>query len=249
MNARAADLAIEAKGLGVRIGDSPIVDGVDLEAKRGEIIAVIGPNGAGKTTLLEAIVGLRRKAAGRIFVGGREVTTFRQSAISFSYMPDDAIPPSEATVDLLMGQGRTTARRTGATEAQLVSLLGLEPLRRRFAGMLSRGERKRVTLFGTLVLERPIVVLDEPFSAFDPLQLGDVFAAIRAISTEGSTVIVSIHQLTDAERIGDRFLLMAQGRRIAFGTLAELRDRIGEEQASLETIFVRLLAEERGAAA
>jgi ABC-type multidrug transport system ATPase subunit len=241
--------AIEVKGLGVRIGGSPIVDGLDLEARRGEIIAVIGPNGAGKTTLLEAIVGVRRKAAGRVIVGGTEVTTFSQSAASFSYMPDDAILPPEVRVDRLMRQGRPTSRRTRATEAKLVPLLGLESLRNRFAGMLSRGERKRVTLFGTLVLERPIVVLDEPFSAFDPLQLGDVFAAIRAISAEGSSVIVSIHQLTDAERIGDRFLLMAQGRRIAFGTLAELRDRIGEEQASLETIFLRILAEERGAAA
>jgi ABC-2 type transport system ATP-binding protein len=115
--------------------------------------------------------------------------------------------------------------------------------------MLSRGERKRLSLFGALVLDRPIVVLDEPFSAFDPLQLGSVFEAIGAIASEGATIIVSIHQLTDAERIGDRFLLMSRGRRVAFGSMAQLRSRIGEEQASLETVFLRLLAEERGASA
>ena len=115
--------------------------------------------------------------------------------------------------------------------------------------MLSRGERKRLTLFGALILDRPMVVLDEPFSAFDPLQLGSVFEAIKAVAAEGSTIIVSIHQLTDAERIGGRFLLMSRGRRVAFGSMVELRSRIGDEHASLETAFLRLLAEERGASA
>jgi ABC-type multidrug transport system ATPase subunit len=109
------------------------------------------------------------------------------------------------------------------------------------AGVLSRGERQRLALFSALVLGRPIVVLDEPFSAFDPLQLRDVLKAVRSMASSGTTILASIHQLADAEKIADRVLLLAEGRAIAFGSPAELKARAGHADMTLEEVFVTLL--------
>jgi ABC-2 type transport system ATP-binding protein len=124
----------------------------------------------------------------------------------------------------------------------------LDSLLEKGAGVLSRGERQRVAMFSTLVLGRPIAILDEPFSAFDPLQLRDVFAAIRSVLADGTAVIASVHQLSDAEKVADRVLLMAKGRALAFGTLAELRAETGDVSASLEDIFIELLSRSARAA-
>jgi ABC-2 type transport system ATP-binding protein len=108
-------------------------------------------------------------------------------------------------------------------------------------GILSRGEHQRVALFCTLVLERPIVVLDEPFSAFDPLQLRGVLDVVKKAASAGATVIASIHQMADAEKIADRFLLLAEGKAVAFGDLPALRALVKAPEASLEELFVSLL--------
>jgi ABC-2 type transport system ATP-binding protein len=91
-------------------------------------------------------------------------------------------------------------------------------------------------------LGRSIVVLDEPFSAFDPLQLRDIFAAVRTIRDGGAAVVVTIHQLLDAERIADKLLLLAEGKAVAFGSLAELRESARDAELSLEGVFMSLLS-------
>jgi ABC-type multidrug transport system ATPase subunit len=116
------------------------------------------------------------------------------------------------------------------------------------AAVLSRGERQRLLLFCTLVLGRRVVVLDEPFSAFDPLQLEKVQLALRCVTRAGGAILASIHQLTDAEQIADRVLLLAQGRALAFGTLAELRAEAGEPQMTLREVFLTLLTRSAGTA-
>jgi len=100
----------------------------------------------------------------------------------------------------------------------------------------------------TLVQRRPVVVLDEPFSAFDPLQLRDVLQTVRDVAGGGTLVLCSIHQLSDAERIADRVLILAAGRAIAFGTLDELRAQAEAHEASLEEVFLRLLSRDADAA-
>jgi ABC-type multidrug transport system ATPase subunit len=108
--------------------------------------------------------------------------------------------------------------------------------------VLSRGERQRLLLFTTLVLGRPVVVLDEPFSPFDPLQLRDVHRAVRSVTATGTAVLASIHQLGDAEKVADRVLLLADGRAVAAGTVAELKADAGDLGMSLEEAFIALLS-------
>jgi ABC-2 type transport system ATP-binding protein len=216
-----------------------IVDRVQFDVCEGEIVAVIGPNGAGKTSLLEALVGLRRCESGRITVQGRPITGFDAHARAFAFMPDAAVLPPELSVRTLVDLATSRTARPKEACQRLANELGLPALMNKSAGALSRGEGKRLGLFAALVLARPIVVLDEPFSAFDPLQLRAVMAIVRSIADAGTSIVVSIHQLSDAERICSRVLLLNQGRRVAFGSLHDLRAETGAH--TLEDVFFHYL--------
>ena len=230
----------------VRAGRRTLVDGVSFTARAGELTAIIGPNGAGKTSLLEAVVGVR-PADGIVRLSGEPLVRFAARARAFAYLPDQPELPAEANVRTLVEHAQALA--TGKAHAlALRRALDVAPLLEKGAGVLSRGERQRVALFSTLVLERPVAVLDEPFSAFDPLQLREVLAAVRAVLEKGTAIIASVHQLSDAEKVADRVLLMAQGRALAFGTLAELRAEAGNVDLSLEEVFIELLSRSARAA-
>jgi ABC-2 type transport system ATP-binding protein len=242
----AAGETLHVESVSVQIGSRRILSDVGLRARAGEITAVIGPNGAGKTTFLEAVVGLRPVTTGRIRVDDRELTRFSEFARAFAFLPDAGRLPSEATVATVVEHALSLGARK-VLASTLREQLAIDPLFRQPIGVLSRGERQRVGLFCALVLERPIVALDEPFSAFDPLQLRNVLAAVRDVAGASTAVIASIHQLADAERISDRFLLLSAGRAVAFGDLESLRTQAGKPTASLEETFVALLQGERHA--
>jgi ABC-type multidrug transport system ATPase subunit len=237
---------LEVRSVGVRAGARWIIEGVSFEARKGEVTAVIGPNGAGKTTLLEAIVGLRTLHGGSVRFEGASLGRFRDFARSFAFLPDAGVLPPEAIVRTPVEHA--TARSSDRAALQrLREGLTIETLIAKPVGVLSRGEHQRVALYCTLALGRPVTVLDEPFSAFDPLQLRSVLAAVRDVAGTSTAIVTSIHQLVDAERIADRILLLADGRALVFGTPAALRERVGRPDASLEEVFVSLLEESRRA--
>jgi ABC-2 type transport system ATP-binding protein len=246
------DGGVRAPGLhvdrvSVRAGSRRVVDEVSFRALPGEVTAVIGPNGAGKTSLLDTIVGLRVAESGSVHADGRRLESFRDHARVFAYLPDQGEVAAEVTGRTLVRHA--LARAQGKAHIpELSQVLEIEPLLERGAAVLSRGERQRLLLFCTLVLGRPVVVLDEPFSAFDPLQLEKVQLALRCITRAGAAIVASIHQLADAERIADRVLLLAEGRALAFGTLAELRAEAGDEQLTLRDVFLALLTRRSRAA-
>jgi ABC-2 type transport system ATP-binding protein len=231
---------LSVENASVRAGRRTLVEGVTFKALAGEFTAIIGPNGAGKTSLLEAIVGVR-PSEGVVRVSGQRVVRFAERARSFSYLPDQPELAAETRVRTLIEHARAHAAGS-VDDVALRRSLAVDPLLERGAAVLSRGERQRVALSSTLMLARPVVVLDEPFSAFDPLQLRDVHLAVRSVLSSGAAVLASIHQLGDAEKIADRILLLAEGRALAFGSLAELRAEAGNLDASLEQVFVELLS-------
>ena len=233
---------LEVDSLGARAGSRWIVERVTFQARAGEITAVIGPNGAGKTTLLETIAGLRPTDAGEVRVSGRPLLRFADRARSFSYLPDAGVLPPETSVRTLVEHAKKRASRKGALDA-LVEDLRIAPLLPQTVALLSRGEHQRVGLFCALAAGRPIALLDEPFSAFDPLQLRNVLSVVRELAKTPMAIVASIHQLADAEKIADKILLLADGKPIAFGDPASLRARTGKDSASLEEVFVSLLSE------
>ena len=231
-----------AEDLQKSYGPRRALRGLSFSLKAGHILGFLGPNGAGKTTLLETIVGLRYADAGTVCVDARALRRFADFARVFSFLPDRGALPPEATVRTLVDHASSLASRDHTLRA-LREGLTLEPLLSKPVGILSRGEHQRVALFCALGLGRPIAVLDEPFSAFDPLQLRKILAMVREVVGSATAVVASIHQLADAASVADRILILAEGRMVAFGDLASLRARVGNAAASLEDIFVSLLEE------
>jgi ABC-2 type transport system ATP-binding protein len=230
-------MRLEVRGLAMRRGGRRVLSGISFEAQAGEVLAVLGPNGAGKSTLLEAIAGLHPEASGEVRVDGRALASFSARAQALAYMPDGALLPEEVSVRTELGR---------FADATLIEALGLSPLLDAPAGLLSRGEAKRVWLGRTLSAKRPVLLLDEPFAAFDPRQLRVILPLVRARARSGAAVVVTIHQTGTAEALADKLLLLSEGRVLASGTLAALRAQAGV-MGTLEEVFLALLDQEASA--
>jgi len=232
---------LAVRGISVRRAGRTVLDQVSFTLDRGQIIAVIGANGAGKTTLLEAVVGSVRPDCGSVELGARALRSFAARARVFSFMPDNAEPPAEVRVPALIAYAARFGMVPMNRARQLAERMGLLMLGSARAGELSRGEKRRLLLFAALCTDRPVVVLDEPLGTFDPLQLLDVLEVLRECARAGAALLLSVHQLSDAEKIAERVLILDQGQMVAGGTLSELRASVGRPGASLEAVFLAIL--------
>jgi ABC-type multidrug transport system ATPase subunit len=212
--------------------------------RAGEIVVVVGPNGAGKSTLLDAVLGVLSVRAGEITVDGARLRTFAQRAALFSYLAAEAEPASELYVPQIVDSA--SARANPAWAAELRNRLRLDSLASATADTLSRGERRRLLLFEALVCEKPFIVMDEPTGVFDPIQLLEVVAAFRTAAARGTGMLLTVHQLSDAEALASRILILNDGDCIACGTLSELCATAGVATgASLHEVFLTLLRARR----
>lgn len=232
--------------MSLELGRRAVVRDVSFTLAGGEVLAVVGPNGAGKTSLLEAVVGLQR-GMGEVRFEGRSLRTFADRARVFSYGPDEPSPPSELRVADVVAHALACGGASSLA-VELSASLRIDELRDATVAALSRGERKRVALFAALCTKKPVIVLDEPFGAFDPLQVREVLEVVKRRAVAGSSVLVTVHQLADAEKVADRILLLARGRAVATGSMRELRACFDAASATLEDIFVKALAGDRDAA-
>jgi ABC-2 type transport system ATP-binding protein len=203
---------------------------VSLTIREGEVLGLIGPNGAGKTTLFECLAGVLPADRGRVRIRGAEIPTADRGLHLF-YVPDAIAPwPSETVgwaLDFTIGFfGGPAARR-----AEVISRLDLEPLIHRRVGTLSKGQRKRAALAIGLLTSQPVLLADEPFEGLDLRQTRDVGAALREHAASGRTLFLSIHQIGDAARVCDRFVLLSGGRVCGEGTFDELARLAGASAA------------------
>src|SRR5262249_8932085 len=156
---------------------------------------------------LEATLGLLPPVSGSITFGGTILRGLAPRARVFSYMPDDAEPPPEVRVETLVAHAERFGQPSSRLGTDLLELLGLKPLLGHRAGNLARGQKRRVLLSTALCPSRPVAVLDEPLAAFDPLQLLDLLPVLRARASAGVALLLSVHQMTDAEKIASRVLV------------------------------------------
>ena len=237
-------MLFEVRGLSKRFGDVTALSQVGFQVRAGEILGLIGPNGAGKTTLFECLAGVLPADEGVLRVDGREVPPGRRSDILF-YMPDSIAPwgaqPVGWALDFSIGLFGGRAEPRGA----VVEELGLEPLLHRPIGALSKGQRKRVLLAIGLLTPQPALLIDEPFEGLDLRQVQEVAGVLRAHAAAGRTLFLSIHQIGDAARLCDRFVLLSSGRARGEGSVGELAALAGTRagggsHASLEEVFLAL---------
>ena len=220
-------------------GEQPALQGVGFSVKPNEVLGLIGPNGAGKTTLLEAIAGLVPVDSGEVLHDSGPLSLHRRREFIF-YLPDGVRPYSDQTVEQVLAFFSGVYRRSAAETSEIVSAVGLRPVLVKRVHSLSKGYNRRLIIALGLLTRHPILLMDEPFDGFDLRQARDMMGVLRRAASAGRTLLLSIHQLRDAEQVCDRFALLANGRIRGLGTLDELRDRVSGPAANLEDIFIAL---------
>jgi ABC-2 type transport system ATP-binding protein len=220
-------------------GEQLALEDVGLSVQAGEILGLIGPNGAGKTTLLEAIAGLLPVSSGEIRFRDQPLPAHRRREAIF-YLPDGVRPYADQTAGQALALFAGVYRRSADEVSEVISTVGLRPVLVKRIHALSKGYNRRLIIAFGFLTPHPILLMDEPFDGFDLRQSRDMMEVLRRVASGGRTLVLSIHQLRDAEQICDRFALLADGRIRGVGTLEELRGRANRPGGNLEDIFLAL---------
>jgi lipopolysaccharide export system ATP-binding protein len=200
-------------------GGRAVVNGVDIDCKRGEIVGLLGPNGAGKTTSFYMIVGLVRPNSGRVYFNDVEVTDlpmYRRARMGMGYLPQEESIFRKLTVqDNLMAILETTSMNKKQRKArcgELLTQFGIEHVAKQLALTLSGGEKRRLTIARSLVTNPSLLMLDEPFSGVDPIAVYDVQQIIQNLRDMGLAILITDHNVRETLSIVDRAYIIYEGR-------------------------------------
>lgn len=214
---------LDVSGLTKLYGAHRAVDDVSFQAPAGSICGILGPNGAGKSSTIRMIVGILTPSAGQVTLGGAPIT--RKVLRSVGYLPEERglyrnMTPLATLIYFarLKGMGMRAAK---ARAMELLTSQGLDGFARKKIKTLSKGMAQKVQLLAAIAHRPRLVILDEPFSGLDPVNQAGVETMIRGLAAEGCTVLFSTHIMEHAERMCDRVVLIAQGRKAFEGAVAE----------------------------
>lgn len=223
-----AAYAVEGHALVKTFGNFRAVDGIDVAVPAGSIYGVLGPNGAGKTTLLRTLLGIIDPDEGHRRLLGDSVPL--RQARSIGYLPEErGLYPSMKAFEAIafMGALRGLPLKDGRARARtMLEEYGMGAAAEKPIRQLSKGMAQTVQLFGTIVHEPRLIVLDEPFSGLDAINQGKLETLIRNQAREGVTVLFSTHVIAHAERLCERVAIVAGGRIRFEGTVGAARDRL-----------------------
>src|SRR5215471_13669961 len=230
-----ADTLMSVQGISKAFDDQRVLADISFDVLSGEILGLIGPNGAGKTTLLECIAGLLPFDAGEVRWQGAPLSPSQRKQRMF-YVPEAISPYADQRSAEVLRFFREANGQPPKRLDQLVGALRLGPALATPVGALSKGYRRRL-----LLAPLPLLLMDEPFDGFDLRQTREVMRLLQDEVLGGRTLLLSIHQLADAQRICNRLVLLSAGRVVATGTSAELTASAGLPAASnLEEVFLAL---------
>lgn len=215
--------ALEAEGLVKRYGARTAVDHLSFSVPRGSIYGVLGPNGAGKSSTLRMLVGVLRPTAGRIAILGGPATRLTMQQVG--YLPEErglyrSMSARSAIAYLAKLKG-VPSRRASKHADFLLNQHGLGKFKGKKIKTLSKGMAQKVQVLGAIAHEPDLIIFDEPFSGLDPVNQRVLEETIRAEAAAGRTILFSTHVMEHAERLCDRILLIAQGRKTFEGTVQE----------------------------
>jgi ABC-2 type transport system ATP-binding protein len=223
---------IEVQNLTKRYPTRVAVDDVTFSVKSGEIVGFLGPNGAGKTTTMRVLTGFLPPTSGSARVAGHDVVSdSRKARAAVGYLPESAALYPEMRVNEFLAYRARLEGVRGAAVRERVSEAVERCLLSEVAGRrienLSKGFRQRTSLAGALVHQPPVLVLDEPTVGLDPMQIIKIRETIRALGKERA-VLLSTHILPEVDAVCDRILIISEGRIVAEGTVAQLRQKFAQ---------------------
>ncbi|MCP4133144.1 MAG: ABC transporter ATP-binding protein [bacterium] len=214
-----------------------VLDSVSFEVPADSITGIIGPKGSGKSTLLKIIAGFESQKSGNIYYEEKRVSSSREKRKLFSYMPEEL----KAWPDYYVGEFVDFVTGiTGRFYREVYDILRITRVKDEKIGNLSQEYHKRLSLYFALSNPRKIILLDEPFDGFDPVQLKEIIELIKYENENQRTFLISVHQLYDAERLCDFFIFLVDGKIVEQGDIFKLSEKYGINY-NLEEIFTRAL--------
>lgn len=231
-------LAIDVRNLRKRFGTHTVLDGVDLDVRRGEIFALLGPNGAGKTTIVNILTTLVRPDDGHALVAGVDVAadpvsvTQRIAFTGQAAAVDERLTARENLVMFARLSG-LPSRAAGPRAEELLDRFALSEASGRRVGTFSGGMRRRLDLALSLVAQPEVLFLDEPTTGLDTRSRRELWQIIASLAGSGTTVFLTTQYLEEADQLADRIAVIDGGRIVADDTAAALKQRVGTDRLRL----------------
>jgi ABC-2 type transport system ATP-binding protein len=228
------------------------VDDLSFTIRPGEIVGLLGPNGAGKTTALRCVAGILRPSEGRILINGWDVIADQAKAkAGLAFVPEVPSLYDLLTVEehiKFVAMCFNTLDVFEAHKEELLDRYDLTEKRNELVATLSKGMKQKLSVACALVHNANVLLFDEPLIGVDPAGAHELKLEISRARDAGAAILISTHLLDTAERLCDRVIILARGRKLAEGTLAELQHLSGSEGMSLEGVFLKLTEERHEAA-
>jgi lipopolysaccharide export system ATP-binding protein len=246
---------LEVRGLVKYYGRRKVVDGVDFDVDRGEVVGLLGPNGAGKTTSFRMTTGQIKPNGGRVSFDGNDVTSlpmYRRARLGMGYLSQETSVFRKLTVEQnilaileampscrSLGRKLTRKERWERTDAALAQF-GLTHVRKNNAARLSGGEKRRLEIARCLACEPQLILLDEPFTGIDPKTIGDIQDIVRHLRSEGIGILLTDHNVRETLKITDRSYLIKDGRVFIHGR----PEQIVHDETAIREYLGKSFAEE-----
>jgi ABC-2 type transport system ATP-binding protein len=234
----AADLAVEASGLEKSYGTTRVLAGVDLRVPRGSVFALLGPNGAGKTTTVRILATLLRADAGQARVAGFDVVRQRRQvrtsiSLTGQYAAVDELQTGAENLRMMARLARMPSRQARQRADELLGQFDLAQAAGKRVATYSGGMRRRLDLAASLVLSPAVIFLDEPTTGLDPRSRQQMWEVISGLAGRGVTIFLTTQYLEEADQVADKIALVDEGRVVAEGTAAQLKQRVAGQRLDL----------------
>lgn len=243
-------MALEIKNLIGGYSRIPVLKGISFQVKPGELVGLIGLNGAGKSTTINHVIGLLRPFSGEITLNGINI---QQDPVDYkkqiAYVPETPILYDELTlrehIELTIKAYSLNTEEAWIRARKLLKTFRLDNKLDWFPANFSKGMKQKVMICCSLMTNAKLLIVDEPFYGLDPLAVHDLLELIEERKKAGTAVLMSTHVLDTAQRYCDRFVLLANGKVRARGTLDELRQKADKPDESLDDIYLSLARDDQ----
>lgn len=225
---------LEVKNIKKSYGDKVVLDGVNLNIKKGEVFGLIGANGSGKTTLFNIISQLLAADGGEVFLDGKKVLNIDDLSKKLGYIID--IPAmfeymtAKEYLDFLFCSSNELKEVKEKKILEVLKRVGLDEVQNKRIKSFSRGMKQKIGIAAGLIFNPEIILMDEPSSALDPIGRRDVLSIIDSLKEQGKTIILSTHILNDIERVCTRVGLLVDGKIVIEGKISEIMKQFSENK-------------------
>ena len=211
---------IQVKGLGKQFGDLKVLEGINLDIYKGDVVFVVGPSGSGKSTFLRCLNRLEESTAGHIYFEGADITDpkvnidLHRQKMGMVFQQFNLFPHMDVLKNMTMAPMKLQKKSQGEAEKEAMALLervGLADRAHAYPSQLSGGQKQRIAIVRALAMKPDVMLFDEPTSALDPEMVGEVLNVMRDLARERMTMVVGTHEMGFAREVATRVMFMENG--------------------------------------